>query len=147
MGRFVSSSGPLLDPSILSCKGVFTRICVLYYLGPILAVSYLNVRLLEIWVVTHMVPVLGWWVTSRVMAQSRNGCRLDANRATQRMSWIEPSYGTTLKWVSVGHGPGMPVTVWITEEIDVMCSFKCLELCVMYSLLMHEKRTIVCAFT
>jgi len=37
----------MLDPSTLSCKGVFTRICVLYYLGTILAVSYLNVRLLE----------------------------------------------------------------------------------------------------
>ena len=50
--NYVSSSGPLLDPSILSCKGVFTRICVLYYLGPVLAFSYLNVKLLEIWVVT-----------------------------------------------------------------------------------------------
>jgi len=37
----------MLDPSTLSGKGVFTRICVLYYLGTILAVSYLNVRLLE----------------------------------------------------------------------------------------------------
>ena len=38
----------MLDPSILSCKGVFTRILVLYYLGPVLAFSYLNVKPLEI---------------------------------------------------------------------------------------------------
>ena len=48
---FFSSSWPLVNPSILSCKGVFTRNCVfvlvLYYLGPVLALTYLNVRLPE----------------------------------------------------------------------------------------------------
>ena len=49
--NYVSSSGLLLDPFILSCKGVFTRICVLYYLGPILV--------LKIWVVTfYMLKIL-----------------------------------------------------------------------------------------
>ena len=44
----------MLDPSILSCKGGFTKNCVLYYLGPILALLYLNVNFWKFRVVTYI---------------------------------------------------------------------------------------------